>query len=403
MTIKYFLVLSSALICVLALHSCNEDPTGLGFELLYDTVSVQTIESVDYPLISKTENVRTPKMIFNSSCIYIGKTNGMTAVSLLRFQYIPDSLADLSIDKISDCYLELYPNTYAFGDLNANFLSFDIQKVTKYWTANSTCDTLFDAGGNSDYFDNVVQGTYSGAIPLGDTVTSIKIPIRKELLLEWFAMARDSIINWGIAFIPNQSSNIIRQFSAQVIGDSLKRAQITLKYYDEKDSARTLRLNTAIDASIVCSSEIESDDIVIRGGVIDKSALFFDLTHIPAESGILHAELELTLDRSKLKLGNMPVDSIIAGGFYYGNNLDTNPSQIVYAFRKSGTDKYIFPNMVPLIERFIRTGGTGRLVLYTEGWSMIRRLDYMPFFGNKESNIELRPQLRIVYSARKKD
>lgn len=403
MTIKYFLALSLSLICFIALQSCNEDPTNLGFELLFDTVSVKTIESADYPLISQTQNIRTPKVIFNSSCIYIGQTNEMTAVSLLRFQYIPDSLADLSIDKISDCYLELYPNNYAFGDLNANFLSFDIKKVTKYWTANSTCDTLFDAGGNSDYFDNMIQGTYSGVIPLGDTITSIKIPLRKELLLEWFAMARDSIINWGIAFIPNQNSNIIRQFSAQVIGDSLKRAEITMKYTDNKDSARTLKLKTAIDASVVCSSEIESDDIVIRGGTIDKSALFFDLTHIPAESGILHAELELTMDKNKLKLGNMPVDSVIAGGFYFGNVLDTNPSQIVYGFRKPGTDKYLFPNMVPLIERFIRTGGSGRLVLYTEGWSLIRRLDYLPFYGNKESNIEFRPQLRIVYSARKKN
>jgi len=400
MKVKHILTLFIAAPLFLIFQSCNEQPTGLGFLLLNDTISIKSVCSNDIPLIDSTKTIVDKTVIFNSSCIYIGKTDSMNAISMLRFQYIPDSLADLSIDKISDCYLELYPNRYAIGDTGANNLSFNVFKVIKYWTAKTTCDSLFDANGNSDYFDNTSQGSFSGNIPYADTIPPIKINLNKQLLLDWFAMARDSVINWGIVLIPNENTSVLRQFSAQAITESFKHSTITMIYKNQQDSTDTLTLTTGIDASVVCNLLPETDNMIVQGGIINQSEISFDLSKIPPEAGILHAELEVTLNESLVKKGNMPLDSIIRGSLYYNNNYDSTQQKIIDAYRVAGTNKFLFPNLVEIIEGFIRNGGKGKIYLEPEGWNVVQRLDRMPFYGIKDENPEFRPKLKIVYSTR---
>jgi len=214
-----------------------------------------------------------PTVIFNSSCVYIGRTDSLKAIAMVRFQYIPDSLTYLTTDKISECYMELYPNEYAIGDTIGNNLSFNVYRVKKYWTAKTVCDSLFDETGNSDYFDVVSQGSYSKPIPYGDTVGPIRIDLNKQMLLDWFVMARDSVINWGIAMISDENTNVIRQFSAQAITEDLKGAELTMYYTNDKGEKDTLKLTAGIEASVVCIKQPATDNMVIQGEIINKGKI----------------------------------------------------------------------------------------------------------------------------------
>jgi len=317
---------------------------------------------------------------------------------MLRFQYIPDSLADLPLEDITECYIELYPNRYAIGDTVSNNLSFKVYKIIKYWTNKTTCDSLFDDNGNSDYFDDVVQGTYSTPIPYDDSSKAIKFNLNKELLLEWFAMARDSVINWGIAFVPDDNSNVIRQFSAQAVGEELKRAEITMTYRDT-DSTRTLKINTGIDAFVVCFKMPDTDNFIVQGGIINKSRISFDLSSIPPTSGILAADLEITLNSDFVRKGNYPLDSVVRGNIYYGNDIDSNPRVTFFGYRLANSNVFRFPKITSLVEEAIRGNGKAELIIEPEGWSIVRRLDRMPFYGINEKDPNLRPKLRVVYSS----
>ena len=397
----YHAIYLAALISFFLLQSCNEQPTALGFSMLYDTTSVKSVVSGDsVPLIVKTENVPVKLVIFNSSCVFIGKAEDMSAVTMLRFQNIPDSLASLPLSAITECYMEIYPNRYAYGDTASNLLSFNLYKITKYWTAKTNCDSLFNSDGTSDFFDTQSQGYYSDAIPYADSGKAIKIDLNKQLLLDWFTMARDSVINWGIVLKPESNSNVIRQFSAQAIGEELNHPTITMKYKDANDSTRTLTINTAIDASVVCKTNVDSENMILQGVVAYKPKITFDLSRIPSESGVLYSELVLTLNKTAVKKGNLILDSLIAGGIYETANLDTNPTSTFYANRISGTDKFVFSGINSVIEGFIRNGGKGSIVLYPYGWSLVQRLDLLPFYGMNEPNVNLRPKLKVVYSTR---
>jgi hypothetical protein len=246
----------------------------------------------------------------------------------------------------------------------------------------------------------VSQGFYNKPIPFNDTTKSVKINLNKQLLLDWFVMARDSVINWGIALLPNENTSVIRQFSAQAISENFKNAEITMIYTNSQDSTDTLKIDTGIDAAVVCNLIPDTDDMIVQGGVINKSKISLDLSEIPPEAGILSAELEITLNTSAVRKGNMPLDSIIRASVYYDDKFDSTQKKIIQGYRVEGSDNFLFPNLVEIIEEFNHNDGKGNLYLEPEGWSIVQRLDIIPFYGINTENIDVRPKLRIVYSTR---
>jgi hypothetical protein len=73
-------------------------------------------------------------------------------------------------------------------------------------------------------------------------------------------------------------------------------------------------------------------------------------------------------------------------------------------FPKKINDKYYSPYLTPklnqIVEEIIRNGGKGDIVIYPAGWSMVRKIDQMAFYGPNDPNPDLRPKLRIIYSNR---
>ena len=213
-------------------------------------------------------------------------------------------------------------------------------------------------------------------------------------------MARDSVINWGIALLPTENTGVLRQFSAQAIGENYRHSEITMIYKNALDSTDTLKINTGIDASVVCILMPETENMIMQGGIINRGKIGIDLSEIPQEAAIISAEMELTLNTALVKKGNMPLDSVIRLSLFYDDKFDSTQKKIVRGYRVEGSDNFLFPNLIEIIEDFNRNGGKGNLFLEPEGWSIVQRLDQMPFYGINAEKVELKPKLRIVYSSR---
>lgn len=395
-------------VALLWFTSCNDLPTDVGFSMLFDTLSLKSVNSKENFLITSDTNLHHKIQVFNSGSIYVGKADDLFAVSLLRFGFIPDSLNYLTADSIISSYIIMYPTRYAYGDTISNSMSFDIFKINKYWTSRTNDDSLFNGvWGKSDFFETQTLGSYSTSIKLSDVMNPVKVDISKQLMVDWFQLAalKDTTkINWGIALVPNEnSSNVIHQFSAQAIGESNPHTELYVIYKSKKGKVDTLNLFTAIDASVVCSKRIYSGtDIITQGAVNVQNQLSFDFSSIPPESAILSAQLELTLNKSKVKKGNYLLDSLVAGGVFFNSNLDTTPKYQFYFEKQipSDTIRFLTPKLNQIVEEIIRNGGKGDIVIYPAGWSMIRKVDQMAFYGPNDPNPLLRPKLRIIYSNR---
>jgi hypothetical protein len=399
-------------VALLFFTGCNDLPTDVGYSMLFDTLSLRSVNSKDNLLIASSTNLHHKIQVFNSGSIYVGRTDDLFAVSMLRFGYIPDSLDYLTVDSINAAYIIMYPTRYAYGDSISNAMSFDIFKINKYWTSKTNDDSLFNGvWGKSDFFDTKSLGSYNTSIKLSDVMNPIKVDINKDLMIDWFklsALKDTTKINWGIALVPNDNSNVIHQFSAQAIGESNPHTELYVIYRSKTGKVDTINLFTAIDASVVCSKRsYTGTDMVTQGSVNVQNKLTFDFSSIPPESAILSAQLELTLNESKVKKGNYLIDSLVAGGVFFTSNIDTMPKYQFYfekQFPKKINDKYYSPYLTPklnqIVEEIIRNGGKGDIVIYPAGWSMVRKIDQMAFYGPNDPNPDLRPKLRIIYSNR---
>ena len=394
------------LIALLSFNGCNDLPTDVGFSLLSDTLSLKSVNNQSTKLITSTTNLHHRVQIFNAGSIYVGRTDSLFAVSMLRFGHIPDSLNYLTVDSIVSAYVIMYPTRYAIGDTNTNGMSFDIFKINRYWTNKTNEDTLFKGGvwGKSDYFDTQSLGSYSTPIKLSDVMNPIKIDISKQLMIDWFQLAalKDTTkVNWGIAIVPNENSNVIHQFSAQAISESNPHTELYVVYKSKTGKIDTLDLFTAIDASVVCSKRsYTTTDIVLQGAVNVQNKLSFDFSSIPPESAILSAQFEITLNKSAVKKGNYLTDSLVAGGVFFTSNIDTAPKYQFYFQQSSPPQKFLAPKLNQIVEEIIRHGGKGEIYLYPAGWSIIRKIDQLQFHGPDDPNPDLRPKLRIIYSNR---
>lgn len=389
------------------LAACNDKPSDMAINLLPDTVSIRTLSSVD-TLIITGKTVFTPKLpIFNTGSVFIGKFEDVSAITLLNFAFLPDTLGNLNAEDIESVELTLYPQRYAYGDtLNGNY-GFDIYRVTRRWTPDSTnYDSVMVSPAN--YYEPNKIASYDGRITLADTMANIKLSLPPEIIIEWLKteLALDTVTNtmlpkripnWGLAFIPKENSTVINRFEASAPNKAVS-STILVKYKDvAKDSIRNLNLVSGVDVTFLKTSIPDTNDVVLQNGLNYWTRFDFDLSSIPRFSGIHKAQFELTLDRTRSRHGNVPLDSIIDLA-YFENDLKS--SFFNYTGAKSAdSDVYVFPSITSISQYMNKYGGKFSLVLMPNSIvNQSQELERLTFFGNDDPVISKRPTLKIIYS-----
>jgi hypothetical protein len=394
------------LIYIFIISSCNDKPSDMAINLLPDTVKIKSISTYDTTLITGTRVYRARYPIFNLGSVFIGKAQGLSAVTLLNFAYLPDTLGTLTEDKIESVKLTMYPERYTMGDSLQGTLEFNIYQVIRRWNPDTTSyDSLIVSPAN--YFGTEKLYTFNGRITLQDTINPIAIELPKKLITEWLKteMVYDTttkttvpkrIVNWGIALVPSQNSTVINRFSGNMSSGNTS-SKIFVNYRDNKDSLNVLQLVSGVDMSFIDAPKPDTNDIVIQNGVNYWTEIFFDLSMIPKFAGIHKSQFELFLNPAKSYHGNVPLDSIIEGDYFYRS--DASPTFQYLAYKEPSTNRYVYPSFTSAIQYWNRSTGKGSIVLLPNSPSnQGRELERLVFYGVNSSEKDKRPILRVIYS-----
>lgn len=391
------------LFSLLALFSCNELPTDVGFNLINDTITVKVLSSDTSRIIYKSEVIATSPSVVNASILFCGSSNETQALSIIRFAFVPDTLSYLTENDIISAKFFIYPTRYALGDTNNANFGFTVKKVENYWSVNSNLDSVSVPG----FFSRDV-GSYNGAIQLKDTMNSVSLDLEKKLITEWLQLRPDTnaaVINWGIALIPNQNSNVIYSFGGEGVGNSTptKIPLIQVIYKDKNSKLDTFYLYSALNASFLKYPKTTDDEIVIQGGLDVRTNLYFDISQIPKLASISKMELELTLNKEKTVLGNDSLkdvfridfvsDSLGAHGnyYYYASKIDSNSSI------------YRCPSVTSAAVLWNRFDGKGILQIRPSDFAaQYQKLDKLVFYGINDPDPIKRPKVKIVYTIQSK-
>jgi len=398
-------VVSFFLSILLFLSSCNDLPTDIGSNLMNDSVAVFSITNVDTTILYNTTIPEFKDIGFNTTYNFCGKANDIEALTLVRFGNLPDTLDYLTADDIVSAQLFLYPNRYAFGDTNNAVYSFSVKKVENYWSDSANWDSVHTAG-----FMGKTLGTHSGAIKLQDTMERVAIDLDKSFIPEWFQLRTDTsvaapVINWGIALVPDNSSNVVYTYGGEGISTATDNIAPVMKvlYHNKESELDSIYLYTGINATFFKAPEIPKDEILFQGGMNIKTNLYFDLSMIPQNSAIASMVLEFTLDKTKSFFGNLGtieyfqlsymIDSVTASDQYY------------YYVDKQDSNKVLFRcnSVTSAAELWNRDTGKGILQLSSADFEhSYGRLDRYVFYGINDPDPSKRPKVRVIYTKQTK-
>lgn len=406
-----WLAAAIVVIVVLVSSGCNEKQSVVGNNLLSDTLQLTSINSSDsLPLIAGSSSFSKHISLSGTGYVFIGKSGTTESFTLSRLS-VPDSVPDITAADIVSAKMFITPSNpfYAFGDTTSNQLSFTVYKVAKLWATTATLDTI-----TPDYIDYTKQlATYDGSIPLKDSTGAITIDFDKEQVIEWFALRKqfgkeNDSLNYGIAFVTNTNSTVIRRFASGAVGseDSVQFAELQITYRKPtEDTNKVIRMLSAYDGTYTNSSAPTDKSITIQGVSAIHSAINFDVSVIPKGVAVHLAGLTLTMDPSRSMSGTTGTDPTIYAEFidstsnnllrqYYGSRLKDGNGNY--------TNEYFFPNLNSALEAMVKRNGTGAITLQTQPANYTDRLDKLVFFDSQAADSTKRPRLTVVYSTRPK-
>lgn len=384
------------------LSSCNDLPTEVGYDFLGDTVNIKVITQNDAALLYKINMPSYSPSGLNTTKIFCGKALGTTALSLIRFGNIPDTLSYLTEDNILSAEITISPKRYAYGDTVTPNFGFKLKRVENYWSVNSNLDSISTTG----FFGRDIA-EFSGPIKLQDTIDKIVLNLDKKLITEWFALRPDTnkaVINWGLALIPNESSNVIYTFGGEGISSTDNNPPVIKVVFNDKNNKKdSIYLYTGLNASFFDLPPFDKDDIVIQSGLDVRTNLYFDLSMIPNFSGIAKMELELTLNKNKSSFGNFKPKEFFRLDFV-SDSLGATASYYYYADKvDSNSVVYKCSSITSAAELWNRFNGKGILLMRSPDFdSQFQRLDRFVFYGLNEPDSTKRPKVKVIYSTQTK-
>lgn len=408
------------------LHSCNDLPTAIAYNMLNDTVALHTVSNTTHKLITHSEWNTTGVANINTSGALIGRTPSTTAFAIAQF-YMPDTLGYVKPEDMVSSTIIMYAKQYVFGDTLSNKLSFRGYDMFR-WDTAFTYETVFPHGSKySPYIDySKVLTEFDGQIPYADTMSTIEMPFSTDKTAEWLYKnaQKDTLIVWnsststydttirskdifGVALLPGENSNVIRQFST-VSGNNGDREHTELRMI-----FRNAKKDYALDTITVGSNSIyfaqntlkkDAKKLYIQGGVTLTSNLEFDISMIPKYAYIHSAMLELTLDPDESIGGRSPLNDTIEAGYYLENafRIYNSPKFAFYGLRQSDESRrnvFAFTDIASMLQFCLRNDKRAKLYFFDYGISSrYAQANMYSFFGPECPDESKRPKLTIIYS-----
>ncbi len=388
-----FFALFAVILGLTVFQSCENNPNDLGLEfILSDTLNTKLLDSNKDSLLITSNNYKKFVNTYTSGYFMVGKYQGYESKALLKTVGVSTSYAGATVLSAS---LKFNYNRYAYQDTNGT-VSFNVYPLTSNYNFSTiTYDSI-----NSGSIGINLLGSYAG-IP-GDT-NSIYIPFDNTVAKNWLEYAADTNYagkNYGIAYIPNSSSNTIKAFGGYMQNGSnpnLVPKVIIIANKNNKTDTLVYDLQTVTISNVATLPYIQ-DRFTIQNGISFYDILNFNLSKLPSNSIINEAYLRIKLDKA-----NSYISSGTPLTMFYSMMLDT------IAKTNDGT------SVTTILEDSVTV--TVRLTQYFQKWNYglatnygvslrnsydVYNLDRFVFYGPGVQDTSKRPKLLIRYTPRGK-
>lgn len=214
----------------------------------------------------------------SGASLYVGQADGKLVSSLIKFTTFPDSVLSLESAEL------VMISVRTLGDTVGEFRA-SVHRVTAAWEELEVTMSSF-AGA----FDASEMG--GATIAAADTDT-VRIALDPAMVLPWLRNPDD---NHGI-YIRTDAAPILKQFNSLNAASDPPRLEIAYRDSSDSDSLRTAESFATADAFIFETLQApEEGPVYVSNGLEARTLLKFDLSAIPDDVTINHAELKLTLD-----------------------------------------------------------------------------------------------------------
>ncbi len=326
----------------------------------------------------------------------VGTNGSYTAITALQFA--PGNFPARDTITVFSATLTLHAFTW-YGTPGAPF-GFTVHRINRSWSSY----TLMWDSVQTDFYESLSRGSYSGALA-GDT-TLITVSLDTAMVREWFATSTTSTTTqFGIVLVPAATTqNAIRGFAEFALGDSTG-------YYPTLTVIAGNASGTSRDTSVFNSGQdtfVGNDDhgaapstkLYVQGGVVYRSALWFDISSIPRGAILNSAMLSLDLDYASSHISKFVTDTSLSAHLLGDSTTFTSFSSensSTFGRRVAGSPTTFEFNIRAAAQSWVRGPNYGVLIRVPSAREFTTP-DLYVFNSTTASTPSLRPRLRLVYS-----
>ena len=391
MKIKKFLFVSVLFIVSISLISCSDSPSDVGADLLgIDMINVKKLDSNLDSIKQSSNSIKKVIPLGTSPRLLLGKKDDYTAYTLISFTFtLPDSIKRaIKNDSLEVLEAKGEMNIdYFFGEKNAPF-DFSIYEIESFWNSASF---------TADSFAALSYSQTDLSLNKTETDTVFYFTISNNIVKNWLKNEVDTSLarNRGVLLSPKPLSNKIIGFIA-FDPDESKDTRINVVVRKPGEYIDTLLAYVLSDVSVVIgNNQIDSNYITIQSSLTYNGFLSFDLSSLSKGTIVNFAQLTLTLDTLKSKLGTSYFNELNAYIITSSDSLKINESN-VYPLKRVG-DKFI--GDISGMVRYWTSNNPNYGILIKAGRETIGLEKFMiksssyPVFSE-------RPKLEIIYTKR---
>jgi len=380
------------LIAAILVQSCEDNPNDLGliFVPASDTTMTRFLDSqADTMNIAQTNY----KKYINTSLstkILVGNYQNYQSKFMLKFK---DISPDYDSSTVTSAILTLRYSDYFFENETGQ-TSFNAYRMNADYNYSTV---TFDSVPSSSY-GTISMGNYSGS-PV-DT-QKVEVPLNNQLIKDWLEYAADTSYsnkNFGIIFVPDAGSNVIKGFYSS--NNDLAFIPYVTVVYTKNNATDTLTLITSdfVTLSDAPTTIIPPDRFVLQNGIAYRDRLNFDLSKLPNNVIINNVTLRLTLDNSASFISSTTDKRIIVGMVV--DSLNQTDSLFAEAFQTDSSTYSISTITFNSIFQRWNSGVLPNLGISLKNYFELQNLDRFVFYSPNAADISKRPRLQITYTPR---
>ena len=353
-----------------------------------DNLKINELDSYNDSLAQKSSYLQRTLKLGASFTLLVGKDENLEASTLINFLIaLPDSLKNsINADSITvtGANIQLF-RVYPTKENNSLY-DFTVHKVESGWTSYFTADSLpmlsydpSDLSSNKSLTDSLDQ-----------------FDISNDFAFSLLKYATDSLgTDFGLYIKPTENSKKVVGYYS--LYNSLNVPLLTVAIQKLGAYPDTLFFYGSSNVSVVTGnippSSLQSR-IVVQGGLVVNSKLWFDLSEIPFNAIINNAKVTLNMDTSETYIGDT-TNSILASFLTDSSSIVLDSTSVVPF---SMANNSMTGTITSYVQKWVDTRINEGVLLYPR--NQIGSVDLFTFYGSDAVD-SLKPRLHIIYTLKK--